>query len=328
MLDRLKDAPKGKLVVVTGVNPTQFGEGKTTTLLGLVQALNVRLGKLAFGTLRQPSQGPTFGIVKKKNMKRLNGGKKEKNSSLCFVVERRCRWWRLFSSDSHVRCELAFDWRHSCRHCCKRKIWPFFSVLIFFLKKANNLLCAAVDARILHEGSQKTGPLFRRLVPKKFAPVQLEYLKKLGINKTNPKDLTPEEQERFSRLDIDPNTIQIKRVLDCNDRFLRDIRIGLGSGEKGFERNTGFDIAVASEVMAIMALAKDATDLKARLNRIVVGQSKRGDPVTVGDVGVGGAMAALMNDAIMPNLLQSLEGERDKKLFYFFFLFIWFLIHD
>jgi methylenetetrahydrofolate dehydrogenase (NADP+)/methenyltetrahydrofolate cyclohydrolase/formyltetrahydrofolate synthetase len=172
----------------------------------------------------------------------------------------------------------------------------------------NNLLCAAVDARMLHEGTQKTPALFKRLVPKKFAPVQLEYLKKLGIAKTDPKDLTPEEQERFSRLDIDPETISIKRVIDCNDRFLRDIRIGLGAGEKAFARNTGFDIAVASEVMAVLALAADAADLKRRLNNIVVARNRRGEPVTVGDVGVGGAMAALMNDAVMPNLLQTLEG--------------------
>lgn len=274
LLDRLKSraldgadrAQRAKMVVVTGVNPTQFGEGKTTTLLGLVQALNVQMNRLTFGTLRQPSQGPTFGI---------KGGAAGGGYSQVIPM-------------ADVNLHLTGD--------------------IHAVTAANNLLCAAVDARVLHERSQKTGPLYRRLVPKGFVQVQLDRLRRLGINKTDPKDLTPEEIERFSRLNIDPKTISVRRVIDCNDRFLRGITIGQGSGEAGFERQTGFDIAVASEVMAILALAKDAEDLKRRLKLIVVARDSNGNPITVDDIGCGGAMAALMNDAIMPNLLQSLEG--------------------
>ncbi len=105
-------------------------------------------------------------------------------------------------------------------------------------------------------------------------------MRKLGINKTKPSELTLEEQERFSRLNIDPKTVSVRRVVDCNDRFLRSITIGQGAAEKGFERKTGFDIAVASEVMAVLALAKSADDMRARLGRIIVARNTQGAPVT------------------------------------------------
>lgn len=265
LLERLKDAPKGKMVVVTGCSPTALGEGKTTCLLGLVQALNVQLGTLAFGTLRQPSQGPTFGV---------KGGAAGGGYSQVIPM-------------SDVNLHLTGD--------------------IHAVAAAHNLMCAAVDARILHEGSQSTEALFKRLIKKnRFAAPQLEWLRKLGIHKTDPSTLTPEEMERFARLNMDPATVSIRRVVDCNDRFLRSITIG--HSEKGFERQSGFDIAVSSEVMAILALAKDLPDLRQRLSRIIVARNKNGDAVTAGDVGVAGAMAALLHDAIRPNLLQTLEG--------------------
>jgi formyltetrahydrofolate synthetase len=133
-------------------------------------------------------------------------------------------------------------------------------------------------------------------------------MKKLGIDKANPNDLTPEERKRFARLDIDPANITFRRVVDTNDRFLRTITIGQGPEETGNERQTGFDITVASEIMAILALTKDLEDMRERMGNIVIGTSKAGEAVTAEDLGVAGAMTVLMKDAIMPNLMQSLEG--------------------
>lgn len=133
-------------------------------------------------------------------------------------------------------------------------------------------------------------------------------LKKLGIEKTNPDDLTPEEVTRFARLDVDVNTITWNRVIDTNDRFLRKITIGQNSTEQGHERVTGFDIAVASECMAILALTTSSEDIQQRLGAMVVATSKQGDPITADDLGVSGALAVLLKDAIKPNLMQTLEG--------------------
>jgi methylenetetrahydrofolate dehydrogenase (NADP+)/methenyltetrahydrofolate cyclohydrolase/formyltetrahydrofolate synthetase len=136
----------------------------------------------------------------------------------------------------------------------------------------------------------------------------LRRLKKLGINKTDPNNLTPEERSRFARLDIDPDSITWRRVIDTNDRFLRTIEIGKGPDEKGFERETGFDITVASEIMAILALTTDLADMRERFGKIVIGTNKKGEAVTAEDLGVAGAMTVLMKDAIKPNLMQTLEG--------------------
>jgi methylenetetrahydrofolate dehydrogenase (NADP+)/methenyltetrahydrofolate cyclohydrolase/formyltetrahydrofolate synthetase len=136
----------------------------------------------------------------------------------------------------------------------------------------------------------------------------LRRLKKLGINKTDPEELTPEERSRFARLDIDPASITWQRVVDTNDRFLRRITVGLGPEEKGKTRETGFDITVASEIMAILALTTDLADMRERLGRIVIGTSKSGEAVTAEDLGCGGALTVLMKDAIKPTLMQSLEG--------------------
>ncbi len=133
-------------------------------------------------------------------------------------------------------------------------------------------------------------------------------LKKLGIEKTNPADLTPEEKRRMFRLDIDPASITWNRVIDISDRFLRVIKIGLGPEEKGMVRETGFDITVASEIMAILALTTGLADMRERLGRIVIGTSKAGEAVTADDLGVAGALTVLMKDAIMPNLMQTVEN--------------------
>jgi formyltetrahydrofolate synthetase len=143
---------------------------------------------------------------------------------------------------------------------------------------------------------------------RRFSPSMLRRLKKLGITKTDPNSLTPEERSRFARLDIDPNGITWRRVIDVNDRFLREIMVGLGKEEKGFEHRSGYDITVASEIMAILALTTDLADMRERLGAMVVATDKKGNAVTAEDLGVAGAMTVLMKDAIKPNLMQTLEG--------------------
>jgi formyltetrahydrofolate synthetase len=136
----------------------------------------------------------------------------------------------------------------------------------------------------------------------------LRRLKKLGIAKTDPNQLTPEERRRFARLDIDPNGVSWRRVIDVNDRFLREIQVGLGKDEAGFEHKSGYDITVASEIMAILALTTGLADMRDRLGRMVVAVNKAGEAITAEDLGVAGAMTVLMKDAIKPNLMQTLEG--------------------
>jgi methylenetetrahydrofolate dehydrogenase (NADP+) / methenyltetrahydrofolate cyclohydrolase / formyltetrahydrofolate synthetase len=136
----------------------------------------------------------------------------------------------------------------------------------------------------------------------------LKRLRKLGIEKTNPDDLTPEEVRRFARLDVDLNTITWNRVVDTNDRFLRKIIIGHNATEQGHEREAGFDIAVASECMAVLALSTSLEDMNERLGAMVVATSKQGDAITADDIGVSGALAVLMKDAIKPNLMQTLQA--------------------
>ena len=133
-------------------------------------------------------------------------------------------------------------------------------------------------------------------------------LKKLGIRKADPEELTAEERARLVRLDVDPDTITWRRVVDTSDRFLREITIGQGAEEKGFTRQTGYDITVASELMAILALTTNLSDMRERIGKIVVGISRGGEPVTAEDLGVAGALTVLMKDTIKPNLMQTLEG--------------------
>jgi formyltetrahydrofolate synthetase len=270
--DRLKNAPNGKYIVVTAISPTPLGEGKTTTTVGLSQAIGAHLGKKVFTCIRQPSQGPTFGI---------KGGAAGGGYSQIIPME-------------EFNLHLTGD--------------------IHAITAANNLLAAAIDTRMFHEASATDEQLFDRLTPRakdgtrKFSPVMLRRLRTLGINKTNPDDLTPEERSKFARLDIDPATITWRRVLDVNDRMLRQITIGQGPEEKGFTRVTGFDIAVASEIMAVLALTTSLADMRERLGRMVIGTNKAGDPITADDIGVGGALTVLMKDTINPNLMQTLEG--------------------
>ncbi|KAK2615621.1 hypothetical protein N8I77_002365 [Diaporthe amygdali] len=271
LLKRLDHRQNGKYVVVTGITPTPLGEGKSTTTMGLAQALGAHVGRLTFANVRQPSQGPTFGI---------KGGAAGGGYSQVIPMD-------------EFNMHLTGD--------------------IHAITAANNLLAAAIETRIFHENTQKDGPLYKRLVPAKngkrvFAPVMFRRLKKLGIEKTNPDDLTEDEIHRFARLDIDPETITWRRVLDVNDRHLRGITVGTAPTEKGQTRETGFDISVASECMAILALSTDLKDMRERLGRMVVATSRAGDPVTCDDIGAGGALTALMKDAIKPNLMQSLEG--------------------
>jgi methylenetetrahydrofolate dehydrogenase (NADP+) / methenyltetrahydrofolate cyclohydrolase / formyltetrahydrofolate synthetase len=272
VLDRLRDVPDGKYIDVTAITPTPLGEGKSTTMVGLSQALGACLGKRVFTCIRQPSQGPTFGI---------KGGAAGGGYSQVIPME-------------DFNLHLTGD--------------------IHAITAANNLLAAAIDARMFHESNQTDEKLFNALCPpdkqgqRSFSPSMLRRLAKLGIDKTDPNELTEEERTRFARLDIDPDAISWRRVVDTNDRFLREITIGEGPEEKGRTRKTGFDITVASEIMAILALTTDLADMRERMGRIVIGTNKAGQAVTAEDLGVAGAMTVLMRDAIKPTLMQTLEG--------------------
>jgi methylenetetrahydrofolate dehydrogenase (NADP+) / methenyltetrahydrofolate cyclohydrolase / formyltetrahydrofolate synthetase len=272
ILDRLKDVPDGKYVDVTAITPTPLGEGKSTTMVGLSQALGAHLLKRVITCIRQPSQGPTFGI---------KGGAAGGGYSQVVPME-------------EFNLHLTGD--------------------IHAITAANNLLAAAIDARMFHETNQTDEKLFNALCPpdkqgnRRFSNSMLKRLEKLGIDKTDPNELTEEERSRFARLDIDPETITWRRVVDTNDRFLREVTVGQGPDEKGMTRKTGFDITVASEIMAILALTTDLADMRERMGRIVIGTSKSGEAVTAEDLGAAGAMTVLMKDAIMPTLMQTLEG--------------------
>ncbi len=216
--DRIKDRPDGKLILVTAITPTPAGEGKTTTSVGLVQAL-AKLGKRAVVALREPSLGPVFGV---------KGGAAGGGYSQVVPME-----------DINVH----------------------FTGDLHAITAAHNLLAAMLDN---------------------------------SIQQGNP-------------LNIDPRQVVFKRVLDMNDRALRDIVIGLGGKGNGVPRQDGFDITVASEIMAIFCLAISISDLKARLSRIIVAYSYDGKAITAGDLEAQGAMAMLLKDALKPNLVQTLE---------------------
>ena len=231
ILDRLGDAPNGKYIDVTAITPTPLGEGKTTTSVGLTQAMGL-IGKNVFLCIRQPSMGPTFGI---------KGGAAGGGYSQVIPME-------------EFNLHLTGD--------------------IHAVSIANNLLAAAIDARIKHEARDA------------FA--------KTGL----------------AKLDIDPQAVTWRRVVDVNDAALRFIETGLSdSWLDGPNRKTGFDISVASEIMAILALADGHRDMRERLGRIIIGMNTSGDPVTAEQLGCAGAMMVLMKDAIKPNLMQTLEGQ-------------------
>ncbi len=231
-LERVIGHQDGKYVIVTAINPTPLGEGKTVTTVGLSQALH-HIGKRTVACIRQPSMGPTFGI---------KGGAAGGGYAQVVPME-------------DFNLHLTGD--------------------IHAVGVAHNLLAAALDARLMHESRLSDEQLARR-----------------GLR----------------RLDIDPYTITWKRVVDVNDRALRHVVIGLGTEEDGRPRETGFEITAASEVMAILALAHDAEDMRRRLGHILVALDRHGNPVTADHLGAGGAMAVLMRDALQPNLMQTLEG--------------------
>lgn len=228
-------------VLVAGITPTPLGEGKSTTTVGLCQALGAHLGHKAMTCVRQPSQGPTFGI---------KGGAAGGGYSQVIPME-------------EFNLHLTGD--------------------IHAITAATNLMAAAIEARMFHESTQSDTALFGRLCPKNkqgkrlFAPIMRRRLSKLGLGHVcDPDELSPEDQRQFARLDIDPGTITWRRVLDTNDRFLRGITVGQGPKEAGHERETGFDIAVASEIMAVLALATSLRDFRERLGAMVFATSKSG----------------------------------------------------
>ena len=272
ILNRLKGAPNGRYVDVTAITPTPLGEGKTTTTVGLSQALGAHLNKKVMTCIRQPSQGPTFGI---------KGGAAGGGYSQVIPMD-------------EFNLHLTGD--------------------IHAITAANNLMAAAIDVRILHEAGATDEQMFNRLFPpdrtgqRYFSVGMMGRKQKLGITVEDPNQMSSEQKSRFCRLDIDPATITWRRVIDTSDRFLRGITVGQGTEESGFARNTGFDITVASEIRASLALTNSLADMRARLGKIVIGVSKKGEAVTADDLGVAGALTVLMKDAIKPNLMQTLEG--------------------
>ncbi len=217
-INRVQKNPTGKLVLVTAINPTPAGEGKTTTTVGLGQAM-AKLGKKAIIALREPSLGPVMGV---------KGGAAGGGYAQVLPMESINLH---FTGDMHA------------------------------ITAANNLLSAMIDNHIA----------------------------------------------KGNALGIDPTRITFKRVLDMNDRALRQIVVGLGGTKNGIPREDGFIITVASEIMAILCLAKDMKDLKARLGRIIIGSTYDGKNVTAAELSADGAMAALLKDALQPNLVQTLE---------------------
>jgi len=220
VLDRLADKPDAKLVCVTAITPTKFGEGKTTTSVSLTQGLGA-IGRKPVLCLREASLGPVFGI---------KGGAAGAGYAQVVPME-----------DMNLH----------------------FTGDIHAIGAANNLLAALLDAHLLHG----------------------------------------------NELGIDPLTVSWRRCVDINDRALRDTVIGLGGRANGYPRQTGFDITAASEVMAIVAVARDLHDLRARLGAITVGSTYEGEPVTAEQLKAAGAMTVLLKETIKPNLVQTLEGQ-------------------
>ena len=271
-LGRLQGRASGKYIDVTAITPTPLGEGKTTVTVGLSQALGAQLGRKVVTCIRQPSQGPTFGI---------KGGAAGGGYSQVVPME-------------DFNLHLTGD--------------------IHAITAAHNLAAAALDARMFHETQLGDEDLFDRLCPKdkdgrrRFAVNMRGRLARLGLSAADPEALTPDQRRRFARLDIDPSRVMWRRVLDTSDRFLRGVTLGQGPEEAGHERESGFDITVASEIMAILALTSGLADMRRRLGRMVLALNRAGEPVTADDLGVAGAMTVLMRDALKPTLMQTLEG--------------------
>jgi methylenetetrahydrofolate dehydrogenase (NADP+)/methenyltetrahydrofolate cyclohydrolase/formyltetrahydrofolate synthetase len=274
VLGRLADRPNGKYIDVTAITPTPLGEGKTVTTIGVSQGLHT-IGKKVMTCIRQPSQGPTFGI---------KGGAAGGGYAQVVPME-------------DFNLHLTGD--------------------IHAVGAAHNLLAAAIDNRINKESRWSDEFLAKALCPDdEYTPSMRKRLEKLGIKSEKPSDLNPEERRRMFRLDINPYAVQWRRVVDVSDAALRNIICGLGSVNDGTPRQAGFDITVASEIMAALAMCKDLADLRERMGRIIIGTSGTGggyskgvvEPITAEDLNVAGAMTVLLKDAIMPNLMQTLAG--------------------
>ena len=240
----------------------------------MCQALGAHLGQRVFTNIRQPSQGPTFGI---------KGGAAGGGYAQVIPME-------------DFNLHLTGD--------------------IHAITAANNLCSAALETRMQHEkNTSDDAVMFDRLFPEKrgerfFSPVQRRRADKLGITASTPNGMSPEERSRFVRLNIDPATITWQRVMDVCDRHLRRITVGQSAADvvKQDARPTGFDLSVASEIMAVLALTTGLEDMRNRLGNMVVALSTAGEPVTADDLGVAGALAVLMKDAIAPTLMQTVEG--------------------
>jgi formyltetrahydrofolate synthetase len=266
VLETLKDRPNGKYIDVTAITPTPLGEGKTVTTIGVSQGLHY-IGKKVFTCIRQPSQGPTFGI---------KGGAAGGGYSQIVPME-------------DFNLHLTGD--------------------IHAVGAAHNLLAAAIDSRLMKEARWSTSFMAKALCPNdEYTPSMRKRLEKLGIKSERPSDLSAEDKERMFRLDIDPYSVQWRRVVDVSDSALRNIIVGLGTVNDGRPREAGYDITVASEIMAALAMCRDLADLRERMGRIIVGTNGKKEPVTAEDLGVAGAMTVLLREAIMPNLMQTLDG--------------------
>ncbi|MFZ3151175.1 MAG: formate--tetrahydrofolate ligase [Anaerolineaceae bacterium] len=272
VLERLADVPDGKYIDVTAITPTPLGEGKTTTTVGLSQALGAHLGQRVFTCIRQPSQGPTFGI---------KGGAAGGGYSQVIPME---------DFNLHLTGDI---------HAITAANNLLAAAIDTRMFHENNQSDHALFDRLCPP--DKHGQ-------RKFAIGMLGRLKKLGITETDPDKLSPEERSLFARLDIDPATVTWRRGMDVNDRMLRGMTVGQGPDEKGFELHTNFYITVASELMAILALSTSLADMRERIGKIVIGVNRQQEPITAEDLGVAGALTVLMKDTIKPNLMQTLEG--------------------
>ncbi|MDO9574492.1 MAG: formate--tetrahydrofolate ligase [Candidatus Contubernalis sp.] len=233
VLERLKDKPDGKYIDVTAITPTPFGEGKSTSMVGLVQGLGKR-GKNVVCTIRQPSGGPTMNV---------KGSAAGGGLSQCIPL-------------TEFSLGLTGD--------------------INAIMNAHNLAMVALTSRIQHEFNSADS-----------------FMDRMGLK----------------RLNIDPRNVEMKWIIDFCAQALRNITIGLGGRKDGFMMNSGFAIAVSSEVMAILSVSNDLKDMRERMGKIIVAYDKKGNPVTTADLEVDGAMTAWMVQALNPNLMQTLEGQ-------------------